>query len=187
MPTRMIIPLLMALSPLTAFVVAQSPLDEDLLNMAGKGQTALVEVLLELGADVHAKDENGQTALMIATAEGHPETVAALLDAGADVNVEDKNGGTALMIAERNGHTEMVELLGIDPQERKVWEDSTVAGTQAYQQGRYGEAETSWLAALEQAKKFGEDNTRLATSLNNLGNSTRSTAGKATMPRPSRS
>jgi len=41
-------------------------------------------------------------------------------------------------------------------------------GGEAYQEGRYTDAETSWLAALEQAKKFGDEDTRLATSLNNL-------------------
>ena len=42
------------------------------------------------------------------------------------------------------------------------------AGMQAYQQGRYTDAETSWLAALEEAKQFGDEDVRLATSLNNL-------------------
>ncbi len=48
------------------------------------------------------------------------------------------------------------------------WERLMKAGGEAYQQGRYTDAETSWLAALEQAKKFGDEDTRLATSLNNL-------------------
>ncbi len=42
------------------------------------------------------------------------------------------------------------------------------AGMKAYQQGRYTDAETSWLAALEEAKQFGDEDVRLATSLNNL-------------------
>ena len=48
------------------------------------------------------------------------------------------------------------------------WETSNAAGMEAYQQGRYGEAEKSWLAALEEAENFGPDDQRLATSLNNL-------------------
>ncbi len=48
------------------------------------------------------------------------------------------------------------------------WERYIQTGEEAYQQGRYTDAETSWLAALEQAKKFGDEDTRLATSLNNL-------------------
>ncbi len=48
------------------------------------------------------------------------------------------------------------------------WEKYNVAGMEAYQQGRYGEAEKRWLAALEEAENFGPDDQRLATSLNNL-------------------
>ena len=48
------------------------------------------------------------------------------------------------------------------------WEGYTQTGDEAYQQGHYTDAETSWLAALEQAKEFGDADTRLATSLNNL-------------------
>ncbi len=48
------------------------------------------------------------------------------------------------------------------------WEKSNAAGVEAYQQGRYGEAEKRWLAALEEAENFGPDDERLATSLNNL-------------------
>ena len=40
---------------------------------------------------------------------------------------------------------------------------------EAYQQGRYTEAEGQWKAALKEAEKFGEQDPRLATSLNNLG------------------
>ena len=48
------------------------------------------------------------------------------------------------------------------------WERSNAAGMQAYQQGRYGEAEQHLTAALREAEKFGEQDPRLATSLNNL-------------------
>ncbi len=48
------------------------------------------------------------------------------------------------------------------------WEKANAAGMEAYQQGRYAEAEKRWLAALEEAENFGPDDQRLATSLNNL-------------------
>jgi len=48
------------------------------------------------------------------------------------------------------------------------WERTNAAGGKEYEQGRYGEAEKLWLAALEQVEKFGPQNPRLATSLNNL-------------------
>ena len=37
------------------------------------------------------------------------------------------------------------------------WEKSNAAGMEAYQQGRYGEAEKRWLAALEEAEGFGPE------------------------------
>ncbi len=48
------------------------------------------------------------------------------------------------------------------------WETSNEAGMEAYEQGRYREAEKRWLAALDEAENFGPDDQRLATSLNNL-------------------
>ncbi len=52
--------------------------------------------------------------------------------------------------------------------QKTLWEKDNAAGMEAYQQGRYGEAEKRWLAALEEAENFGPDDERLATSLNNL-------------------
>ena len=149
---------------------AQSPLDSDLLKMAKNGADALVEVLLTSGADVNARDNNGQTPLMLAAAEGHYETVAALLDAGADVHAKDNDGKTASLLAGEKGHADIVQILGLDLKDRQLWEKDIVAGMQAYQQGRYAQAEKSWLAALEQAKKFGDENAPLGVSLNNLAN-----------------
>ena len=48
------------------------------------------------------------------------------------------------------------------------WEDRMRAGIQAYQKGDYGQAEGHWKAGLEEAKEFGPEDPRLATSLNNL-------------------
>ncbi len=48
------------------------------------------------------------------------------------------------------------------------WKKSNDAGLMAYQQGRYAEAEKLFLAALKEAEKFGEQDPRYATSLNNL-------------------
>ena len=49
------------------------------------------------------------------------------------------------------------------------WETFANAGKTAYRQGRYTEAEQQWQAALREAEQFGEQDTRLATSLNDLG------------------
>ncbi len=48
------------------------------------------------------------------------------------------------------------------------WEEHMRAGLTAYQQGRYAEAERQLDAGLKQAERFGPEDPRLATSLNNL-------------------
>jgi ankyrin repeat protein len=68
--------------------------------------------LLERGADVNARDHDGETALMMAASGGSPEIVQALLDKGADVNAKfTATGKTALTLAEERGHTLIMELL----------------------------------------------------------------------------
>ena len=49
-----------------------------------------------------------------------------------------------------------------------AWEKLNAAGMKAHQEGRYAAAEQHLTAALKQAEKFGEQDARLATSLNNL-------------------
>ncbi len=48
------------------------------------------------------------------------------------------------------------------------WESYIQAGKAAYEQGNYSEAEKQFLAALQEVENFGPEDTRLATSLNNL-------------------
>ena len=73
-----------------------------------EGQTALLEALKEKcswrlfellvshGADIHAVDNHGKTALMHAS---KPRIIDYLLEQGVSANAQDKNGTTALMYA----------------------------------------------------------------------------------------
>jgi ankyrin repeat protein len=77
-----------------------------------RGHTALCQVLLDKKADVNAKDKDGETPLMKASAEGCLEVVKLLLGAGADPDAIDRNDMSAIKKAARWGHTEcMMELL----------------------------------------------------------------------------
>ena len=47
-------------------------------------------MLLDGGADIEAKENNGGTPVMLASSEGHDKVVKLLLDGGADIEVKDK-------------------------------------------------------------------------------------------------
>jgi ankyrin repeat protein len=68
------------------WAAAVSPPPEDLFNAAISGDATTVQALLARGADVNARANNGATALMLASQNGHNEVVQDLLAKGADVN-----------------------------------------------------------------------------------------------------
>jgi len=67
-----------------------------LLQAAGWGDADRVRLLIQAGADVHARDKDGRTALMWAARCGDADRVRLLIQAGADVNARDDFGHTAL-------------------------------------------------------------------------------------------
>jgi len=93
-----------------------------LMAAAHTGDIPTLELLLEAGAEVNARNEHGGTALMYAAESGHNAAVALLLDAGAEIDaVESSVGHTALFRAAQSGHLHTVRLLierGADPQLR---------------------------------------------------------------------
>ena len=69
------------------------------------------ELLLEKGAGVDFKTNDGATALFWAACNGHCEIARALLAKGADINSVNDSGATALMAAAGNNYRDIVELL----------------------------------------------------------------------------
>jgi hypothetical protein len=59
-----------------------------LITASMMGHGAVVDVLLDEGADVEAVGSNGASALMIAASMGHTDVMKKLLDAGANANAE---------------------------------------------------------------------------------------------------
>jgi uncharacterized protein len=94
--------------------IQSTPYSEDnskLLKAAKKGSLEDVKTLLEKGADLHAKDQNGLTVLVYAVLSGNVELVKHLVNRGAGVNARDEDGSTALMVASRLGNVDVMTLL----------------------------------------------------------------------------
>jgi len=75
------------------------------------GQTEIVKMLIEKGAEVDARDRDGHTPLMLAAIYGCNQTIQVLLEAGADPRAKTKSGNTAVIYAENNNHPVAATLL----------------------------------------------------------------------------
>ncbi len=105
-----------------------------IMNAADKGYNKIVQLLINNGANVNVKDENGITPLMFASANGHTDVVKLLIENDADleakatwviteyeklkfindvtrVKTKTIEGVTSLILAVKNAHTDVVNLL----------------------------------------------------------------------------
>jgi hypothetical protein len=76
------------------------------LSDAAAESIRMVQLLIELGADVDVQSTGGYTPLMVAAGRGKTDIVKELLEAGANANIKSKNGETALGIARKKGYSE---------------------------------------------------------------------------------
>ena len=83
-----------------------------LLLAGGTGNAALIELLLDAGADANSANSIGTTVLMEAAAAGSVAAVKTLLDRGADPNEKALRDQTALMFAAARNRADVVRLLG---------------------------------------------------------------------------
>lgn len=71
----------------------------------------VVSILLNRGANVDDRNDNGNTALLYAVQNGYDSIVKILLKHGADVNVVNNNGDTPRGVADITGHLSTLALL----------------------------------------------------------------------------
>ncbi len=99
-------------------MVLAGKLEENLFRDVQFGTVDTVRALLDQGADINARDNNGWTVLMAAVNGGKDAMVRLLLEKGADVNAKDKDGSTALTWAAFNTRADIMATLldnGADP------------------------------------------------------------------------
>lgn len=82
-----------------------------LREAAAGGAIAMVQLLLDAGADADGCDRRGWSAAHLAAEEGHWDVVQLLLSHGADVKGTGPDGVTLLHCAANGGHGEMVDGL----------------------------------------------------------------------------
>src|SRR5262249_34858014 len=78
------------------------PLAPELAKAIRDGDLKAVRAQLDGGADVNARDADGNTPLLLAAVYAGPDCVELLLKKGADVNAENKLGATPLIRAATN-------------------------------------------------------------------------------------
>ncbi len=77
-----------------------------------KATVESVQKAIDLGADVNAKSDAGETVLVwAANYNNNPNVAKLLINAGANVNAKDENGVTALMWAVRCANPDIIKLL----------------------------------------------------------------------------
>jgi uncharacterized protein len=83
-----------------------------LLMFAAKdGQAGIAQDLLNAGAQLDARDGDGDTPLMYAALDNRADVASVLLKAGADVNARNNKGDTPLLAAALRGRAEVARLL----------------------------------------------------------------------------
>jgi ankyrin repeat protein len=82
-----------------------------LLVAALTGHREIAKILIDNGAEVDSRADDGRTPLMLAAAKGDTDFVSFLLKAGADPTLTDKSGATATSLASAKGHQEVADHL----------------------------------------------------------------------------
>ncbi|BFZ20694.1 hypothetical protein BsWGS_23733 [Bradybaena similaris] len=91
---------------------SKDDLNKSLTSACQQGYTPIVQMLVQLGANVNYRDTNGNTPLMVSVQNGLADIVQFLLTNKADVNASNSVGDSALILSIRpSGSTKITEIL----------------------------------------------------------------------------
>lgn len=128
-----------------------------LIIAAAQGHSAVVEYLLDAGADANLAAENGVNALMYAASNNHVDTIKVLLDKGkTPIDSRHSNQGTALLEACTAGASDAVRYLLERGAEVDFTDSDGVTPLMAVASQAKLEAQTAVLDAVK-AKYSGDD------------------------------
>ena len=85
--------------------------DTPLHNATEKGNSEVVEYLIEKGANVNAKNNSRNTPLLIAVTNGHTAIAKMLIDHDCNLELKNKSSKTALELAKGKGDKEIIQLI----------------------------------------------------------------------------
>jgi rhodanese-related sulfurtransferase len=82
-----------------------------LMKASHQGDDKIARMLIAGGAQVNARNADGNNVLWLACVGGHLEMIDTLVEAGIDIDNRNDNGATPLMYAASSGKAAVVELL----------------------------------------------------------------------------
>lgn len=88
----------------------EKTLNQKLIKAAEQSDKKTILNLVEKGADINATNEQGRTAVMIATRNNDPAIVKILIEQGADIDIRDHNKDNVLLYAGASGYLDIVKL-----------------------------------------------------------------------------
>lgn len=82
-----------------------------LLIACYEGDLNIVNLLVNYGANVHARNDTGSTCLYLACYSGHFDIAKRMIECGVDINATNKHIGTPLHTAYHNDRIDIIKLL----------------------------------------------------------------------------
>lgn len=104
-------------------------LGDTAVHHAARGDAAILQLLLDAGANPNARNAGGISPLMLAAGSGRTEMIELLRKAGARLDIKDYQGSSAYDWALRGGHAELATSLKTEieasPRGMELTEDGT--------------------------------------------------------------